>query len=472
MNFDFTKIITKRHLIILAFFACFFISPVVKLQANNITGTVERIVAAAAESGIKVYDIKPLEIDSALRNLYTEKYQLFVEQPIDHKNPALGTFKQKVVLFHTGYDRPMLFVTEGYSSRGAMPRYNNELSTLFNTNMIEVEHRYFSQSVPFKQQDSTLTDETLDWSYMTALNEAADLHRVNTLFKTIYPGKWMATGISKGGQTTMFYTAYYPNDVDVSVPYVGPLCKGVEDGRHEPFLKKNVGTAKDREIIHHFQIEFLKRRSTIEPMLKDWITENKYTFRIPVSAVYDYTVLEFPFAFWQWGYKTDIIPDIQKAEDKEMFDFIVKINDPSYFAEGGDTAPFFVQAAKELGYYGYDTKPYKNLLSIRSAKDYLHKIFLPQNREFTFDKYLYKDVKRFLDTTRSKMMFIYGEYDPWSAVMPVAPVKNEKLKSKGKGRQNIYLFIDPQGSHRSRINTLPTEMQQEAISVLNKWLNE
>ena len=86
-------------------------------------------------------------------------------------------------------------------------------STLFKTNMIEVEHRYFGESIPFMQDDSTITDETLNWDYMTARNEAADLHRVNQLFKKIYEGKWIATGISKGGQTAMLYRTFYPDDV-------------------------------------------------------------------------------------------------------------------------------------------------------------------------------------------------------------------------------------------------------------------
>lgn len=432
----------------------------------------KKIEAAAAECGIKVSDIKALTIGKRVKDLYTEKYQLFVEQPIDHTNPAVGTFKQKVVLMHTGYDNPMVLVTEGYSSRGAGANYSNELSTMFNANMIEVEHRYFKESIPFMQDDPSITDETLNWDYMTAKNEAADLHRVNQLFKKLYGGKWIATGISKGGQTTMFYTTYYPEDIDISVPYVGPLCKGQEDGRHEPFLAEFAGTEKDREILRNFQIEFLKRRDKIQPMFEELSAKEKLTYKLPMNAVYDYCVLEFPFAFWQWGYSTDIVPNPATATDKEMFDFLVKTSGPDYFAEGGASAPFFVQAAKELGYYGYDAKPFKGLLTIKDAEGYLNKLFVPQSQKFVFDKYLYKDIKKFLATTDSKMMFIYGEFDPWSAVMPVAPVKNEALKAKGKGRETMYLFVEPGGSHKARINSLPEEMKQEAIAILKKWLAE
>lgn len=419
----------------------------------------------------QISGIKELKVDEKMQNPFKEKYVMFFEQPIDHSNPAKGTYKQRVVVAVADYNAPTVIVTEGYGAAyGLNPRYREEISRMFNTNLVVVEHRYFLESIPFMQDDPNITPETLDWSYMTAINHAADLHNVNQTLRNVFTGKWLATGISKGGQTTMFYTAYYPEDVDVSVPYVGPLCKGAEDGRHEPFLAEYVGTPEDREKIYNFQVEFLKRRATIKPMFEELSKKDNLTYKIGMDAVYDYCVLEFPFAFWQWGMKTSIIPDPKTATDKEMFDFLVRASGPDYFAEGGASAPFFVQAAKELGYYGYDTKPFKGLLTIKDAEGYLNKLFVPQTQTFKFDKYLYKKTKKFLAKTDNKMMFIYGQYDPWSAVMPVAPVKNEELKAKGKGRETMKLYIEPNGSHRARINTLPEEMKKDAIETLKLWL--
>lgn len=418
-----------------------------------------------------VSGVKSLEVSDKMENPFKEKYVLFVEQPIDHSNPAKGTYKQRVIVMVADYSAPTVFVTEGYGAAyGLNPRYREEISKLFNTNIVLVEHRYFMESIPFKQNDPSITDETLDWSYMTAPNQAADLHNINQLFRKIFPGKWLATGISKGGQTTMFYTAYYPNDIDVSVPYVGPLCVAAEDGRHEPFLANYVGTPQDRETILAFQKEFLKRRATIRPLFENLSKEKGYTYKIPMDAVYDYCVLEFPFAFWQWGNPISSVPDPKTATDQEMFNALVKASGPDYFAEGSDSAPFFVQAATELGYYGYDAKPFKGLLTIKDTKGYLNRLFVPQSQTFKFDTYLYKKVKGFLEKTDSKMMFIYGQYDPWSAVMPVAPVKNEALKAKGKGRNTMVLFVEPGGSHRARIHTLPEKDRLAAITRLKEWL--
>lgn len=421
------------------------------------------------QQGAKLSGLKELPVDSSAG--FKEKYVFFVEQLIDHSNPSVGTYNQRVIVGVRDINAPNVIVTEGYGAAYALnPKYREEVSRLLDANEIFVEHRYFLESTPFMQQDSTITPETLNWDYMTAVNEAADLHNINQLMRKIFPGKWAATGISKGGQTAMFYTAYYPNDITVSVPYVGPICKGVEDGRHEPFLRDFAGTAQDREIIKGFQTEFLKRRAAITPLLEKLSRDKGYTYKMPIDAVYDYCVLEFPFAFWQWGRKTSDIPDPKTASDVEMFNYLCMVSGPDYFAEGGDSAPFFVQAAKELGYYGYDTKPFKKLLTIKSAEGYLNKLFVPQSQKFVFDNYLYKKLTTFLDTTSNKMIFVYGEFDPWSAVMPVAAVKNEQLKKEGKGRENMVLFVEPAGSHRTRIGTLPEGDKERAIKLLKEWM--
>ena len=187
---------------------------------------------------------------------FKDKYVLYIEQPISHEDPSLGTFRQRVFVMHAGLDRPTVLVTEGYgASYAANPKYREELSKLFNTNVIFVEHRYFLESTP----------KPLDWQYLTAENSANDLHNVTMIFKEIYKKKWIATGISKGGQTALIYRAFFPADVEITVPYVAPLCKSAEDGRHEPFIANFAGTPEQRAKILDFQKEILKRRASLQP---------------------------------------------------------------------------------------------------------------------------------------------------------------------------------------------------------------
>ena len=382
---------------------------------------------------------------------FKDKYVLYIEQPVSHKDPSLGKFRQRVFVMHAGLDRPTVLVTEGYgASYAGNPNYREEISRLFNTNIIFVEHRYFLESTP----------ENKDWKYLTAENSAFDLHNVTMIFREVYKKKWIATGISKGGQTALLYRAFFPDDVHITVPYVAPLCKGVEDGRHEPFIANFAGTPDQRAKILAFQREVLKRRATLQPMFDSFCNEKRYEFNLPLEEIYDYSVLEFSFALWQWGSNTDEIPALD-ADDKMIFAYWMKISSPDYFVKESPTTSFFIQAAKELGYYGYDTKPFEGLLKIKNSKGYLAKLFLPQDQKFKFSKKLSKKLEKFVATTTSKMIFIYGEYDPWSAVMV-----NEPKSS------NIVVVTDPAGSHRARISTLPEESRQRVVSLLERWLLE
>ena len=397
----------------------------------------------SAISAIK--EIRPLETSE-----FSEKYVTYFIQPLDHRQPEKGSFRQRVIVSHVGFDRPTVIVTEGYGAAYALrSQYREELSKLLNANMIFVEYRYFLESTP----------EPKDWQYLTAENSADDLHAITTAFKNIYPGKWIATGISKGGQTTLLYRTFYPDDVDISVPYVAPLCYGVEDGRHEPFLHK-VSTSENRKKIEDFQLEALKRKATLLPRFEKYCTEKNYSFRAPIEEIYDYSVLEYSFALWQWGTPISSIP-ATTASDDEIFSHLLAISEPGYFTADSPNASFFVQAARELGYYGYDVQPFKQYLSIQSSEGYLHRLMLPEElKDMPFDKTLSKKITKFLKKQDPKMIFIYGQNDPWTAA-GVTWLKNKK---------NIHVFIQPNGSHLARISTLPEAEKAKVMELINEWL--
>ena len=112
-----------------------------------------------------VSDVKSLESKA-----FKEKFVLNIEQPINHKNPSQGTFKQRVFVMLTDVNKPTVLVTEGYGGAYAeRPNYREELSRIFDANIVFVEHRYFLNSTP----------QPLDWTYLTAENAANDLHRIN-----------------------------------------------------------------------------------------------------------------------------------------------------------------------------------------------------------------------------------------------------------------------------------------------------
>lgn len=392
-------------------------------------------------------------IEKLESEVYPEKYLVRITQQVDPKNPAAGTFTQRVVIGHVGFDRPTVIVTEGYGGAYALnPKYQEELTKLLNANLVFVEYRYFLESTP----------EPKNWDYLTAENSAYDLHHVNQTFRQLYQGKWISTGISKGGQTTCLYRAYFPDDVDFSVPYVAPLNRAVEDGRHEPFLRQ-VGTKAERDRILAFQKAVLKQKAAIVPMLENYCQEHKLTFRIPMAEVLDYSVLEYPFAIWQWGTPVDRVPE-PTASAADLFKHLMEISEPSYFSNEQPYVSFDVQACRELGYYGYDTAPFKGLLTIKSTKGYLNKLMLPTELidKVEFRPELYHKVYNFLKDNDPKMIFIYGEIDPWSATrVPTF-----------RGKKNEQIYIQPRGSHRARISNMPEEMKKQIMDQIHAWLAE
>lgn len=420
-------------------FVLFFFSLSIFAQNANLEDFMK------TQSSIKSVEIIPGN------SFFNTSYKIMVRQPLDYADTTLGFFLQRVFIGDKGKENTVLLITEGYGAdRGANPRFINELSPMLNSNQIFVEHRYFGESWP----------DSVNWDFLQVKNVAEDHHAIVQMFKKYYSGKWVNTGISKGGQTAVYHRTFFPNDVDVTLAYVGPLNFGVEDGRHEPFIRKIPGTAEQRKKIEDFQLAILKNRDKVMPMLKEYIAEEKYTFRIPDHEVLDFCVLEYPFALWQWGRMVNQIPSTDLGVDS-LFNHLIKVSDPSYFSLEGmeGIKTFFVQAARELGYYGYDTKSLKKYLSIKNAKAYLNRIFLPEDLNIEYKKETARKVKKFIKKTDAKILFIYGQFDPWSASAFDVPDKPNFLK-----------IVKPGGSHSTRIKNLPPDQQKAVKEKMESWL--
>ena len=431
----------------LAFTAAIFLSADVLAQ----TDSTEFMKNLCVLPGVS--DVKKLETTR-----FPEKYVLKIRQNLDTDNAEAGTFNQRVIVGYVGEDRPTVIVTEGYNADYAMsPSYIEELSDLFDANMVFCEYRYFGESMP----------KPTDWNFLTVENSLGDLHNVNTTFRKLFKGKWISTGISKGGQTTMFYRTYYPNDVDVSVSYVAPLNKSVEDGRHEPFLRDEVGTKKERKAVHNAQLEMFKRKSSLVEMLEKKVKADGLNFNLPLDEIFDYELMEYPFAFWQWGTPVSEIPS-SKDSDEVWFEHLMKVSGPDYFSVPGRYLSFNMQALRELGYYGYEIDPdFKKYCSISSTKDYLRRLMIPESmgewRNVSFDPTLYNKTVEYLKNNDPKHIFIYGEIDPWTASGVAGWLDCS-------GKQNMRVYVQPRGSHKARIGNMPEDMKAEIMERLNGWL--
>jgi hypothetical protein len=382
-------------------------------------------------------------------DFFEEKYLIRFEQYLDINDPFAGVFEQRIFVSHKNINSPVVFITEGYSAGyGSSASHVNELSDMLNANQILVEHRFFGESVP----------ANVNYDYLTASAAADDLHRIRTAFSEVYRGKWLSTGISKGGQNSVIYRMFYPDDVSLTVAYVAPFARGLIDGRHEQYIPR-IGSGKERKAVRNFQKELLKRRDEIIPIFKNQVQASNLTFHVPVEEIYDYCVLEYSFAFWQWVGNTDRIPH-NKADNMELLSHLMAVSGPDYFSIEGiePVFPFFYQAAKELGYYSYDIKGFEKIIGVTSTDDYFNNIFLGNKYNIEFDNTLISKLEEFIKTKANNIIFIYGEFDPWTSV-----------KADIGENPNVIKIISPRGTHGIRIKSMPKQYHEQIINMLNKW---
>ena len=379
---------------------------------------------------------------------FKEFYILMLPQAVDHKNPDGPSFKQRIFIGHEGFNKPTVMETEGYGAFWVSPNTMSEPTKLLKANQLYVEHRYFGPSTP----------SPVNWKYLTAEQDAGDYHYIRTIFGQVYKGKWIATGVSKGGQTATEYKVFYPDDVDVTIPYVAPINYSRLDKRIDRHFRK-VGTFEQRNRIKEIQLYLLKNKSKVLP---EWnMIEGTYGFKfttIDEESAYDYSVLEFPFSFWQYTADESKLPDLKTTSTGKMTQFLIQIVSPFWYTEAADV----YQAANyqfytQLGYYEYNEKPFRKYLK---NKDYPNSVFVPEGVTITWDPSYQDKLKKFLKDNPQHMIYIYGEDDPWGAT--AADIK------PGSGSLKM---VQTGGTHGAQIATLSAEQRKQIIDTLDRWLD-
>ncbi len=381
---------------------------------------------------------------------FLEKYLIEIEQAVDHNYPDGKTFTQRVFLSHKGMNNPVVFITEGYAANYAEDSYYlHELTSFLNTNQVCVEHRYFGKSIP----------DSLDWSKLTVYNAATDHHRIVEILKNIYDGKWLSTGISKGGQTSIYFKYFYPDDVDMSVPYVAPLNFSMEDNRVYRFLD-NVGDSSCRSRVLNFQLELLQNKNIYLPAFENLATKKKLHYRMGTEKGFELSVFEYSFSFWQWG-AIDCSKIPVEGTPDEMIKHLNRVAGIEWVSDKGIAGyqAFFYQALAEIGFYGYDIAPFKEYVSF--TKNPTFNFTTPKGLNVEYNAVIMQDVDFFIRHKAENMLFIYGENDPWSSTAVDLTYSNNCVK-----------IVKPGGSHLTRIRNLPENQKNLALDTLRRWLKK
>ena len=378
-------------------------------------------------------------------------YRLFrmqFEQPVDHADPDGATFNQRVTLIHRDLDAPMVLHTSGYY--GYTFLFASEPTALVDGNQINTEQRFFLPSRP----------DPADWSKLTIEQAAADHHRIVAALRPIYCGKWVSTGASKGGMTSIYHRRFYPDDVDATVAYVAPISFGAPDDRYQPFFD-TPGSAACRTALRTAQREMLERRSAMLTRMQAEADASGLTFdrSSGIEGAFEDAVAESQWSFWQYAGPPycDSIPPAS-ATNQAVYDFLVSFGALFDYSDQAldDFSPYFFQAESQLG---FPSIPKDHLDDLLETQD-LPRDLLPAGATATHDPEAMEDIDAWVRSEGERILFVYGEFDPWTA-------GHFEL---GDADDSLFL-VAPRENHGAGIADLEAADQDAATAALLRWMD-
>jgi len=379
---------------------------------------------------------------------FKEYFEIFIDQPLDHFSLGGKKFRQRFFLGFNKSSAPTVMETDGYQVDYAdRIDFINESARITDGNMLIVEHRFYGLSIP----------DSLNWNLLTIKQAAYDNHHIRQILSKLLKGKWLSCGISKGGQTALAYKMYFPEDVDATILYSTPVKNGINDKRLSDYMhsvsKKQAGNK-----IFSFCKFALSNKKALLPEFNSYVKNKGLNFgKMDNETVFDYVLLEYPFSFLQNCSDLLQIPDSTIPADKIIAE-IVKVVPAKFFSDAllEKLASSFYMFYHELGYYEYDLGEVKHLLKNNS---YPNNIFAPKNIKITFDPAYLNSLNTFVNNLKSeKILFIYGELDPYAATQPNCDGKDCKI------------VVVKNGCHKSRLYHLPKEQQEVVYHLLGSWL--
>lgn len=446
-------------------------------------------VVAALKTLENVEDLKPFE-NINLGQAYYFNYK----QLVDHNDPSKGTFKQQVVLTFVSKDAPTILHTQGYAlTLQPVGKNHNRLDSIgapsllwalskngdndvFDLNSVQVEYRYHGFSLP--------EGETNSFKYLSAEQQSKDLHAIVTdLKKALFTGggKWLSTGVSKNGMTTAQY-AYYDeqngwNDIDVYVPFVAPIPPVVFDLRIGTYML----TQSSKAVLADLEKAYRKLvddkaivDATIKAYIKKFKLEGKEATGINCYAVAT-AAIDHLFSVQSYGdidtWKKFIPTENSTPEEYATF-FMLDDNDDRIYRKTNNRRaaaerqdPFVAQIGIDQGNLGYD---FTWLLDGKLLSDAEKELLKKQMEDSKNSKPIDLEVKLIenLKTTKKRLVFVYGENDPWTGAAIPDPTN-----------PNVKKYTVPNGTHTDNFAQYAwypggKEVADQILADIKAWMNQ
>ena len=408
---------------------------------------VAAVATAAPDIKDRIAAIPGVRIISEGTSGTARTFVLGIQQPADHRRSRGVKFEQRFSLLHKAEAKPMVLHTSGYNLSGTISA--SEPARLVDGNQISVEQRFFTPSRP----------APADWDDLNIWQAANDHHRIVTAFKKIYGAKWLSTGASKGGMTSIYHRRFFPRDVDATIAYVAPNDVVNDRDVYGEFIR-NVGndpTCNRR--LEGVQRQLLQHRDAVVQRLE----AKGYTFQQFGGGhrALEVLVLDTPFTFWQYGLQADcaLVPGAGASVD-DLWTFIDKTVGWDFYNDAG-VAPYsayYYQAGTQLGWPEADESAVRDQLRYPGSS--VPRTMVPAEIKFPrFDRSAMRDIDRWVRYEGSRLLFVNGQNDPWSA---------EPFRT-GPGTRDSLSFVVPGGNHGANIAKLPSTERAAATAAVLRW---
>jgi hypothetical protein len=369
-------------------------------------------------------------------------FDLWFTQPVDHDHPSAGTFPQYVALMHKDTTSPLVVYTSGYDASWRVSL--TEPAEIVEGNQISLEYRFYGESHP----------ATVDWTKLTVAQAQADEHAILTALATIYTGKKIETGGSKGGENAMEHMSLYPQDLDAVVAYVAPVITDKPDLRYATVLD-DIGIPSCRTALRAVQRELLVRHAAMETRAA---ALDAYTIA-GVAHATETAIVELEFSFWMTrGEAACGVVPATTASDAVLYKFLDDTGGPSGYDDDElrtSGYQYIYQDQLELGYPIWEHAHLDDLMQF-SYEDWSAYLPTPVT---TYDPAAPRALAAYLAGSPHHVMHIGGEWDPWGAGYPTIATTGGSLD-----------FRVPHGSHwSSGIYSLAPADRTLATNTLRAW---
>ena len=114
-----------------------------------------------------------------------------------------------------------------------------------------------------------------------------------------------------------------------------------------------------------------------------------------------------------------------------------------------------------MGYYGYETAPFKNDLKALPLYPHPYAAIVPAKIPHTFDGTLLRKINEWLPRNGNRMIYIYGSTDTWTAT---GVPKSDKADA-------LWFVMNGKNHASARFEKMTPDEKKLFVTTLEKWLD-